>query len=145
MGIEQKSLAKGEITGIIPHRDPILFLESVEHVEFGVNARGKMRDWTQDPEIGDQNFPQALVAEVLSQLGAVVILGMPENKRKIGILAGVDNFTFGSPLTPGEEVILEANISRMRHNFGKGHVRAMVNNKVRAEGDITFALTDKTP
>ncbi|MFH1833314.1 MAG: 3-hydroxyacyl-[acyl-carrier-protein] dehydratase FabZ [Candidatus Levyibacteriota bacterium] len=133
-----RSLTREQVMGIIPHRPPTFFVESIT-VQPGEWAVGIMTDWTNDPVLGTRKtFPQPLIIEALSEAGAVAILGLPENKGKLAVLTGVNNFKFGQPIERREEVILEAELGKMRSNYGKGHVRASVNGEIRAEGEISF-------
>lgn len=135
-------LSREEIMEIIPHRPPILMLDSAI-VVFGKRATAKMIDWTKIPEVGIQNFPRLLIIEPLAQAGAVSILGMPENKKKTPFLAGVEDFRFFGDFEPGQEVVLEAEMIKLRTRFGKGAVRAIVNGQIKASGIIVFALGDR--
>lgn len=120
MGVEQGPLTKEQVMEIIPHRPPILLLKSIKDVKFGESAVGVMEDWTKDPVLGiRKTFPPSLIIEALSQVGAVALLGLPENEGKIAMLAGVDGFSFGDPIKRGDVVTLEARLGRMRPNFGK--------------------------
>ena len=54
--------------------------------------------------------------------------------------AGIDSFKFRKPVTPGDSVVLEVTMTRMRSAVGKGTARAIVDDSVVAEGGLTFAL-----
>lgn len=133
-------LTQEQIKEIIPHREPFLFIETVEDVEYGVKISGTMIDWTKNPLIGNHDFPRTLMIEPLAQLGAVAVLGLPENRGKIGLLAKVDDFKIKGDFEPGCEVHLEAEIINLRSSYGKGKVKASVGKNVKAEGVISFGI-----
>ena len=64
------------------------------------------------------------------------------NKGKIGFFAGIDNFRFRGQVTPGDTLILEVEITRLKGMIGKGQATAKVGDKIVAEGEIMFALKD---
>jgi 3-hydroxyacyl-[acyl-carrier-protein] dehydratase len=47
-------------------------------------------------------------------------------------------------VTPGDTLRLEVTLEKMRRIIGKGHGVATVNHVVVAEGDLTFAVVDRT-
>jgi len=77
----------------------------------------------------------------LAQVGCVAILSLPQNKGRLVFFAGIEGFRFRSPVVPGDSLRLELTLTKMRGVVGKGTARAMVEDKVVAEGELTFALT----
>lgn len=153
---EGSILSREEIYGIIPHRWPFMFIGGVSEIEFGKRAVGSLVDLTH-PDINwrEGHFPNhpvvpgVILHEALQQLGALVVLGIPENRGKIAMVTGISEAKFRIPIIPGEEIILEASgmdrdLREMRGNtFGKGHVRALnAMGRLAEEGDISFALVD---
>ena len=80
-------------------------------------------------------FPGVLIIEALAQVGAVAVLSLPENKGKIVLFAGVDNFRFREPVFPGDSLRLEVKFTKMRGPIGKGTAKATVEGKTIAEGE----------
>ena len=88
-------------------------------------------------------MPGVLIAEALAQAGAVLLLGMEENKGKIGVFTGINNFKFRKQVVPGDVLELCAELVTYRHGMGKANVKATVDGKVAAMGEISFAVVDK--
>lgn len=138
-----------QIKEIIPHRYPFLLVDRIIELELGKKAVG-LKNVTINEPFFQGHFPEypvmpgVLIVEALAQVGAIAVLGMEENKGKIGFLAGVDEFRFKEQVKPGDTLILEVELTRVRGSIGKGHGVATVNGKVVAEGDLMFALSQGT-
>lgn len=147
----QIMLTREQIQQIIPHREPFLFVDQIIEVEFGKRAVGIINDLAQanyDYWIGGHFpgfpvMPGAILMEALAEVGAVAALGLPDNRGKIAMLAGVDKWRFRQPATPGKQIRLEAELTHLRSNYGAGHVRAVAAGSVLAEGDLSFAIVER--
>ena len=140
-----KPLGPEEIEGIIPHRWPFLLVDRIIEIEDGKRAVGIKNVsygelFFQGHFPGRPIMPGVLIVEALAQVGAVAMLGLPENQGKIALFAGIDNFHFRKPVVPGDTLRLEVTMTRTRGPIGKGLCRAEVDGQVVAEGGLTFAL-----
>jgi len=149
---ERTTLSREQIQEIIPHRDPFLFVDRIIEVEYGKRAVGILDDlektnhkfWIKGHFPSFPVIPGAILLEALAEVGAVAALGLPENKGKLAMLTGVDNWRFRHAAIPGKQIRLEAELTRMRHKFGTGHVRAITTDAVvLAEGDLSFGIVDR--
>ncbi|MCM3077488.1 MULTISPECIES: 3-hydroxyacyl-ACP dehydratase FabZ [Brevibacillus] len=136
-----------QIQAVIPHRYPFLLVDKITELELGKRAVGLKNVTINEPFFqghfpGFPVMPGVLIVEALAQVGAVAMLSMEDNQGKIGLFAGIDGFRFKDQVKPGDTLILEVEMTRVRGTVGKGHGRAMVNDKVVAEGDLMFALID---
>lgn len=134
-----------EIMERIPHRYPFLLVDKILEMEEGKRAVGLKNVTINEPFFqghfpGYPVMPGALILESLAQVGAVAVLSLPENKGKLGMFVGVDKFKFKSQVKPGDTLQLEAEMLQMRMNIGKAKVRATVDGKVVAGGEISFAI-----
>lgn len=134
-----------EIMKRIPHRYPFLLVDRVLELELGKRGVGIKNVTINEPFFqghfpGTPVMPGVLIIEALAQLGAVIVLGMPENKGKLAFLTGVDNVRFRRQVIPGDQLRLEVEMTRMRGPIGKGKGRALVDGEVAAEGGIMFYL-----
>lgn len=138
-----------QIQEIIPHRPPFLLVDRIIELEDGKRAVGIKNVTINEPFFtghfpGYPVMPGVLITEALAQVGAVAILNVESNKGKIGFLASLDNFRFRGQVVPGDTLRLEVEIIRLKGNFGKGKAVAKVEDKIVAEGEIMFALSDPT-
>lgn len=132
----------------IPHRYPFLLIDRIIEFEPGKRAVG-IKNVTINEWFFQGHFPEmpimpgVLILEALAQLGAVVVLYDERNRGKIPVFAGVDRLRFRRQVIPGDQLRLEAEISKMKGSIGKGRVRALVDGEVAVEGEVMFALVDK--
>lgn len=137
-----------EIMECIPHRYPFLLIDRIIEFEPGKRAVG-IKNVTINEWFFQGHFPEmpimpgVLILEALAQLGAVVVLYDERNRGKIPVFAGVDKLRFRRQVIPGDQLRLEAEISKMKGSIGKGRVRALVDGEVAVEGEVMFALVDK--
>ncbi|HLG70218.1 MAG TPA: 3-hydroxyacyl-ACP dehydratase FabZ [Chloroflexota bacterium] len=142
-------LTKADIEAIIPHRSPFLFVDRITEIAFGKHAVGWIDDVGQHQLILSGHFPGfpvlpgAIIVEALAEVGAVAALGLDGYRGKIGVLAGLDGWKFRRMARPGDQIRLQAQLLRLRANFGKGHLTATIQGETVAEGDLTFGIVDR--
>ncbi|PPB08459.1 3-hydroxyacyl-ACP dehydratase FabZ [Brevibacillus laterosporus] len=137
-----------QIQEIIPHRYQFLLVDRIVEIEYGKRSVGLKNVTINEPFFqghfpGYPVMPGVLIVEALAQVGAVAILGKEENKGKLAFFAGIDNFRFKEQVTPGDTLVLEVEMTRVRGTVGKGNAVARVGEKVVAEGEIMFAIANK--
>ncbi|WP_085994069.1 3-hydroxyacyl-ACP dehydratase FabZ [Oceanobacillus senegalensis] len=134
-----------QIKDIIPHRYPFLLVDKVTEMEKGQRVVG-LKNVTANEPFFQGHFPEyavmpgVLIIEALAQVGAIAVLGMEDNKGKLGFLAGVDKCRFKRQVRPGDQLRLEVEITRMKGPIGKGKGIATVDGEVACEAEITFAI-----
>lgn len=134
-----------EIMDIIPHRYPFLLIDSIEELEPGVRALGRKCVSRNEPYFqghfpGNPVMPGVLIIEALAQVGAVAILSQPEWKGRTAYFAGIDKAKFRQKVMPGDVLMLEMEIIKVKGPVGVGKATATVNGKVAASAELTFAI-----
>lgn len=138
-------LTTKEILEIIPHRHPFMLIDTIEELEPGVKAVGKKCVSFNEPFFAghfptEPVMPGVLIIEALAQVGAVAILSMPENKGKIAYFGGIKEARFKGMVTPGDVLMLETEIIRVKGPVGVGKANAYVDGKLVCKAELTFAL-----
>jgi UDP-N-acetylglucosamine acyltransferase len=90
---------------------------------------------------GSPLMPGVLMIEALTQVAAVLILegaGVPENARVW--LRGVNNAKFRNKVVPGDRVLLDVRLGRVRPPLAKAHASAYVAGQPVAEAELLLAL-----
>ena len=134
-----------EIMEILPHRAPFLLIDTVEELEPGKRVVAKKCVTFNEPFFqghfpGNPVMPGVLICEALAQAGAVAILGLDENKGKTAYLASMDKVKFKKKVVPGDVLMLEVELVKIKGPFGIAKATATVDGKVAVSGEFTFAL-----
>ena len=130
---------------IIPHRYPFLLIDTVEELEPGVRALAKKCVSVNEPFFqghfpGNPVMPGVLIMEALAQVGAVAILSQPEWKGRTAYFAGIDKARFRQKVVPGDVLMMETTLVKVKGPIGIGKAVARVEGKVVAEAELTFAI-----
>ena len=136
-------MTQEEIKNILPHRGNMLLLDEVYKEDEYAHGKFLIRDdaWFLDGHFpGNPIMPGVLICEALAQVGAVLLLGMEENKGKLGVFTGINNFKFRRQVVPGDTLTLKAELLTYRHGMGKADVEATVDGQIAAKGEISFAV-----
>lgn len=134
-----------EIKEIIPHRYPFLLLDTVEEIVVGEKVIAKKNVTINEPFFqghfpGEPVMPGVLILEALAQAGAVALLSMPDFKGKTAYFGGIDKAKFRQKVVPGDTLILEVEIMKVKSIAGIGKGTATVNGKKVAEAELTFMI-----
>ncbi len=138
-------MTKDEIKQIIPHRDPFLFLDEIQELTSLHHAKGikyvKAEDYFfQGHFPGKPVMPGVIILESLAQVGAVILLSHPDYKGRIVYFTGIKNAKFRRSVVPGDKLILECTLSKIRSTFGFGDAKAYVDGNLVCEAEIAFAI-----
>lgn len=138
-------LTTKEIMEIIPHRQPMLLIDTIEELEPGKRGVGKKCVSFNEPYFAghfpnEPVMPGVLTIEALAQVGAVVILSCPEFKGKTAYFAAIDNAKFRRKIQPGDVLMLEVEMIKQKGPIGIGRATATVDGKTAVSAQLTFAI-----
>lgn len=133
------------IERILPHRYPFLLVDRITELEpdqriVGIKNVSINEPYLSRPKGGRPSLPPTVLTEAVAQVGAILILAKPENKDYLIFFRGMERVRFRAPVYPGDTVIVEAKVKRLRSRMGVLEGRATVNGKVVVNGTMTFAL-----
>lgn len=134
-----------EITNILPHRYPFLFVDKVEIEEEGKKGIG-YKNVTINEYYFQGHFPEkpvmpgVIIIETMAQVGAVILLSKEEFKGRIPYFAGINKFRFKKVVKPGDTLRMEVEITKLRGSVGIGEGKAYVGDEVAAEGEFMFSI-----
>jgi len=132
----------------LPHRYPFLLVDRLLELEPGKRAVGIKNVSINEPFFqghfpGIPIMPGVLVLEALAQVGACALLSQKEHRGKLVYFAGVDKFRFKKMVTPGDQLLLEVELVKLKGNIGKALGKATLNGELVAGGELIFALEER--
>lgn len=140
-------LSSNDIQKIIPHRYPFLLIDRVDELEVGVKAIGVKNVTANEMHFlghfpDNHVMPGVLIIEALAQLGAVVVLSSENFKGKTAYFTGIKKAKFRRKVVPGDTLVLETELYKIKGPFGFGSAVAKVDGEVACECDIMFTIGD---
>ncbi len=138
------------IERILPHRYPFLLVDRITELEFdkrivGIKNVSLNERYLSHSANGSPVLPPTILTEAIAQVGAILILAKPENRQRLPFFAGIERVRYRRPVYPGDVVIIEANVVRLRSRMGMLKGVARVDGKTVIDGTMTFALGPSQP
>jgi 3-hydroxymyristoyl/3-hydroxydecanoyl-(acyl carrier protein) dehydratase len=78
----------------------------------------------------------------MAQLGGILLSSDLEHTGKVAVLLSLDKVKFRRAVTPGDQLLIEAEALRVRANTGHVRTTARVGGELAAQAEIKFMLTD---
>ncbi len=145
-----KELDAKEILRLLPHRYPFILVDRVLEVNPERGYIKAVKNVTVNEPFFQGHFPEnpimpgVLIVEAMAQVGGLYIkICMEDCKDKGFVLAGLDKVRFRQPVTPGDTLVLVAEGFKRKGRVIKSVVKAMVNEKLVAEAEITAAIVEE--
>lgn len=140
-------LNKDDIKKIIPHRNPMLLIDSVKQMDAGKNI---VASFYVDParEIFKGHFPDAPVlpgvytVECMAQASDILLLSQDKYAGTIPYFIGINNVKFLRKIEPGDTIEIHAEVEKEIAEKAIVTCKAIVYNKGEkaATGEVTLAM-----
>lgn len=142
-----------QIQEILPHRYPFLLVDRVTHIEEKTTIKAYKNISISEPAFmghfpGHPIYPGVLILEGLAQAGGVLALhssGLsPEAlKQKVIYFTSIDKAKFKNPVKPGDQLVYDVEVLKLRKNLIVLQGRAFVNDVLCAEAQLKAMIVDK--
>lgn len=138
-----------EIKRVLPHRYPFLLVDRVIEINKEGNYLKAIKNVTVNEPFFEGHFPDyplmpgVLIVEGLAQAAGLFVLESGLDKNKVALFLGIDRFRFKKQVKPGDRLFYEVKQKMCRSGIFKFDVKAYVENKVVAEGEIMIGVGDK--
>ncbi len=136
-----------EIKGILPHREPMLLVTSVEELSPGENIRAAFFT-SPEMDIFRGHFPEEPILpgvysiECMAQAVDILLMSTVRYAGKTPLLLGVDRVSFRKKILPGDTLEIRANIisEQKEKAIVTCAAEIYVHQERAANGDITIAM-----
>ena len=131
----------------LPHRYPMLLVDRV--LEVSEDEITAIKNVTINEPFFEGHFPHrpvmpgVLMLEALAQAAALLAfdaLGSSPSDDMVYYFAGIDGARFKRPVEPGDQLILEVELLRMKAGIFKFKGRGMVAGELAVEAELTCAM-----
>jgi len=132
----------------LPHRYPFLLVDRVLELDKGKTIKA-LKNVTMNEPFFEGHFPHrpvmpgVLMLEALAQAAALLAfdaLDTSPNDETVYYFAGIDGARFKRPVEPGDQLILEVELLRMKAGIFKFKSRASVAGEIAVEAELTCAM-----
>jgi len=136
------------IERILPHRFPFLLVDRIVEIEpdrriVGIKNIAADEYFLTTTPGHRPSLPPTILTEAVGQVGAILILAKPENRDRLILFMGIERVRYRRPVHPGDVVVIEAVVRRLRSRMGLLTGTGRVNGRIVITGSMTFALGEK--
>jgi len=135
---------------VLPHAYPFLLVDRIVEIEPEKRIVGIKNVTYNEPFFpghfpGRPIMPGVLIVEALAQTaGVLVFKSLPEEKYGQAVyFLGIDNVRFRKPVTPGDQLRLELEITKHRQAIWGFKGKALVDGKVVAEAELLAMMGEE--
>ncbi len=138
---------KDQIKTIIPHREPMLFVDEVLNMVPGKSIEAS---FYVSPEMdifrghfpGAPVLPGVLTVEAMAQTADILLLSFEKYAGKIPYFIGIDSVRFKTKIVPGDTITIQAVILKELEERSIVTCEAKVFNggEIAAQGQVTLAM-----
>lgn len=136
-----------EVLSLLPHRYPFLMVDRILGFEGDSKCIGQ-KNVTMNEQFFQGHFPGrpvmpgVLQVEAMAQVASILMLRIPENMGKIGYFMSCDKVKWRRPVVPGDVLIIETELVKMRGAIGMAIGRCTVNGEVTCEAELKFMVAE---
>lgn len=134
-----------QIKTMLPHRYPFLLVDRV--LELIPKQRlVALKNVTMNENFFTGHFPEkpvmpgVLIIESMAQAAGLIMLSEDEHKGKTPYFTGIDNARFRKTIVPGDQIIIEIDVIRLKGNVSRVKAVAKVDNQIATEAELMFVV-----
>lgn len=133
-----------EILKILPHRYPFMLVDRIIESDFKERIVGIKNLTINEPFFqghfpGHPVMPGVLQIEAMAQVGGILMNKALNREGVVAYFTGVDKAKFRRMVIPGDVIVMEVRLVKMRLGIIKSHGEARVDNELACEADMTFS------
>jgi 3-hydroxyacyl-[acyl-carrier-protein] dehydratase len=132
----------------LPHRYPILLVDRVLEIEKGKHIKALKNVSVNEPQFTGHFphrpvFPGVFQLEAMAQAAALLAfdtLGTTPDDKTVYYFAGIDGARFKKPVEPGDQLIMDVTLDRMKAGIFKFKAVATVAGDVVCEAELMCTM-----
>jgi 3-hydroxyacyl-[acyl-carrier-protein] dehydratase len=132
----------------LPHRYPILLVDRVLEIEKGQRIKALKNISINEPQFTGHFphrpvFPGVLMLEAMAQTAALLAfdtLGVVPDEKTVYYFAGIDGARFKRPVEPGDQLVMDVTLDRMKAGIFKFKGVARVGDDVACEAELMCTM-----
>jgi UDP-3-O-[3-hydroxymyristoyl] N-acetylglucosamine deacetylase / 3-hydroxyacyl-[acyl-carrier-protein] dehydratase len=138
-----------QILQYLPHRYPFLLVDRVIEFEEGKRIVGIKNVTINEPFFmghfpGHPVMPGVLIIEAMAQVGGLLVLENVENiEEKVIYFLGLDNVRWRRPVTPGDQIRFEVELTKVRGATVRMKGVGTVDGQLAAEAEMMARIVDR--
>lgn len=141
-----------QIREYLPHRYPFLLVDRVAELDLEGKSIRAYKNVSINEPFFNGHFPEhpimpgVLIIEAMAQAAGLLgfsLMGAKAAADTLYLFVGSDNLRFRSPVTPGDQLILEARVLSTKRGLWKFECQASVDGKAVCSGEIICAEQKK--
>ncbi|PKO70385.1 MAG: 3-hydroxyacyl-[acyl-carrier-protein] dehydratase FabZ [Betaproteobacteria bacterium HGW-Betaproteobacteria-16] len=137
-----------EIRKQLPHRYPFLLVDRVLEIEKGKRIKAIKNVTINEPFFGGHFpnrpvMPGVLMLEAMAQAAALLAFdtaGVTMDDNTVYYFAGIDAARFKRPVEPGDQLVMEVELDRMRSGIYKFKGAIRVDGEVVCEAELMCTM-----
>jgi UDP-3-O-[3-hydroxymyristoyl] N-acetylglucosamine deacetylase/3-hydroxyacyl-[acyl-carrier-protein] dehydratase len=138
-----------DIQRIMPHRYPLLLVDRILFLKDRQRVVGLKNVTVNEPFFvghfpGHPIMPAVLIIEAMAQVGGVMLLTTVDDpSAKLVYFMGIDNARFRRPVRPGDQLIFDLQLVRLKSRTCQMTGKAYVRGQLVAEADLLSSIVDR--
>jgi len=132
----------------LPHRYPFLLVDRVLELEKGKSIKALKNVSMNEPQFTGHFphrpvFPGVLMLEAMAQTAALLAfdtVGVTPDDKTVYYFAGIDGARFKRPVEPGDQLVMDVSLERMKAGIFKFKGVARVGDEVACEAELMCTM-----
>ncbi len=136
------------LMSILPHRYPFMMVDRILKIE-GDKIIGLKNVTINEPFFqghfpGHPIMPGVLQIEAMAQVAGILMLQQGgDPATKVAYFMSANNVKWRKPVRPGDQLIIEIQLGKMRGKIGRAQGTCKVGDEVVSEAEVMFTVVDK--
>jgi UDP-3-O-[3-hydroxymyristoyl] N-acetylglucosamine deacetylase/3-hydroxyacyl-[acyl-carrier-protein] dehydratase len=147
---EETELDVRRVLDVLPHRFPFVLIDRVVAIDGDKSLTALKNVSVNEPFFpghfpGHPVMPGVLQLEAMAQAAGILLLRKSSSEGKVAFFMSADKVKFRKPVVPGDQLIIVANLDRIRGNkIATAKVECKVGDQVVSSASLMFSIVDAT-